>query len=348
SGSTGKPKGVMLTHGNATSYVDWCGEVLAPSPSDRFSSHAPFHFDLSILDLYVPLATAATVVLIDAEQGKEPLKLAALIADRALTVWYSTPTVLSLLSQFGKLEQYDFSSVRMVIFAGEVFPIKHLRAVKRHFPSARFFNLYGPTETNVCTYYEIPDTIPDDRTDPYPIGTVCSHFRARVIDEEERDVQRGELGELVVRGAGTMRGYWNLPERSALAFQTDAEGNAWYRTGDIVIEDSDGVFAYVGRRDRMVKRRGYRVELGDIEAGLYRHPHVKEAAVVALKDGDAGVTIRAFVCMADDYPRSVIEMKRFCAEVMPGYMVPDTFVFRNELPRTSTDKTDYQQLLQLA
>ena len=125
SGSTGTPKGVMLTHTCAIRHVDWCSKVFGPTVDDRFSSHAPFHFDLSITDLYVPLKHAATVVLINSEQGKEPLGLAKLIADRRLTVWYSTPTVLMLLAEFGKLAQHDLSALRYVNFAGEVFPIRH-------------------------------------------------------------------------------------------------------------------------------------------------------------------------------------------------------------------------------
>jgi amino acid adenylation domain-containing protein len=344
SGSTGKPKGVMLSHRNAVSYVDWCSEVFGPSEDDRFSSHAPFHFDLSILDLYVPLKHAATVVLINADQGKEPAGLAALIAERRLTIWYSTPTILTMLAQYGKMERHDFGTLRYVFFAGEVFPVKHLRAVKALLPRPRFFNLYGPTETNVCTYHEIPREVEPDRTQPYPIGKVCEQFRARVVDEDGVDVARGAEGELIIAGPGVLVGYWNLPDRTAQAFFVDQEGERWYRTGDLVLEDADGVFTYVGRRDRMVKRRGYRIELGEIESGLYKHPDVKEAAVVALKDADGGVRIKAF--LASNGPTlSVITLKQFCAQVLPTYMSPDAFGFIEVLPKTSTDKVDYQRLV---
>lgn len=347
SGSTGKPKGVMLTHRNAVSYVDWCTEVLAPRADDRFSSHAPFHFDLSILDLYVPLKHAATVVLIGADQGKEPVGLARFIAEQQLTVWYSTPTILSMLAAYGKMSGHDYSMLRLVLFAGEVFPIKHLRSVTAQLPRARFFNLYGPTETNVCTYYEVPAEIDPTRSDPYPIGRVCSHFSARVVDETGGDVPPGVEGELVVQGEGTMRGYWNLPQRTREAFLVAADGARWYRTGDLVFASADGVFTYVGRRDRMVKRRGYRIELGEIEAQLYRHPSVREAAAVAVAGGDGGPQIKAFLCLNDGAEPSVVEMKRFCHARLPSYMIPDTFAFPASLPRTSTDKVDYQRLVQL-
>jgi acyl-coenzyme A synthetase/AMP-(fatty) acid ligase len=335
----------MLSHGNAVSYVDWVSEVFAPTDRDRFSSHAPFRFDLSILDIYVPIKHGATIVLISSELGKDPLKLAALIADKRITSWYSTPSILSLLAQYGKLPQHDYSALRIVLFAGEVFPIKHLRALKALLPEPCYFNLYGPTETNVCTYYEIPEQIPEDRTQPYPIGRVCSHFEAAVFDEQGQTLPVGQEGELCASGAGVMLGYWNLPERTARAFLVDAAGRQWYKTGDLVVQAADGNYSYVGRRDRMVKKRGYRVELGEIEAGLYRHPAVKEAAVVALSDDEHGVRVKAYLCCkaAENRP-SLIELKRFCAENLPSYMIPDLFVFRDVLPKTSTDKIDYQRL----
>src|SRR5215216_4367541 len=180
SGSTGKPKGVMLSHQNALSFVHWCSDVFEPSEIDRFSSHAPFHFDLSILDIYVSIKHGATLVLIEEEIGKDPIRLASLISDKRISIWYSTPSILSFLAQYGKLDRYGFPDLRLVLFAGEVFPIKHLRALKNLIPNPRYFNLYGPTETNVCTYFEIPATIPVDHTKPYPIGKACTHYKNRI------------------------------------------------------------------------------------------------------------------------------------------------------------------------
>jgi amino acid adenylation domain-containing protein len=347
SGSTGKPKGVMLSHENAVSFVDWCSEIFHPNEDDRFSSHAPLHFDLSILDLYVPLKHGATLILISEDIGKEPHRLAPLIADRRISVWYSAPSILSLLAQYGNLERHNYSALRLVLFAGEVFPVKHLRALKSLLPGPRYFNLYGPTETNVCTFYKIPTHIPEERTAPFPIGQTCSHLQTKVVDEHGRHVQAGEEGELCVSGLGVMQGYWELPEQSARAFLVDDVGQRWYKTGDVVVESSDGTYTFLGRRDRMIKRRGYRVELGEIEAGLYRHPNVKEAAVIALPDEEAGVKIKAFLsCREADRP-SLIALKRFCAENLPLYMIPDLFSWHDALPKTSTDKIDYQQLKEM-
>jgi amino acid adenylation domain-containing protein len=345
SGSTGRPKGVMLSHRNATSFVDWCSETFAPSDDERFGSHAPFHFDLSILDLYVPLRHGATVVLIDNDLGKDPARLAAMIADRRLTSWYSAPSILSLLVQYGKLGSHDYSSLRRVLFAGEVFPVRNLRDLKTAVPHPRYYNLYGPTETNVCTFHEIPGLIPTDRIDPYPIGKVCSHLAARVVDADGRDVPAGEEGELCIAGPGVTSGYWNLPELSARAFLADRPGRVWYRTGDVVVGDAAGDYVFRGRRDRMVKKRGYRVELGEIETCLYRYPAVRQAAVIAI-DGSDGVRIKALICTDDGRRLSQIALKSFCAQHLPMYMVPDMFEFPPTLPTTSTDKIDYQQLAQ--
>ena len=217
SGSTGKPKGVMLSQCAATSFVDWCSETFAPQPTDRFSSHAPFHFDLSILDIYVPLKHGATLVLVSEELGKDPVNLASFIAKSRISVWYSAPSILTMLVQYGKLERYDYA-LRTVLFAGEVFPIKHLRALKTLLPTPRYYNLYGPTETNVCTYYEVPKQISEERTSPFPIGQTCSHYEIKIFDGQAQEVTKGQEGELCASGPGVMQGYWQLPERNAKAF----------------------------------------------------------------------------------------------------------------------------------
>ncbi len=344
SGSTGVPKGVMLTHQNAVSFVEWCSSVFEPTAADRFSSHAPFHFDLSILDLYLPLRHGATLVLVDEEIGKSPGQLASLIAEHQITVWYSTPSILSMLAQYGKLQRYDYQALKTVLFAGEVFPIKHLQRLKHLLPHPRYFNLYGPTETNVCTFYEVPADIPAGRTDPFPIGQTCAHLESRVVDLDGEPVTSGAEGELCIRGAGVMQGYWNRPQQTEQAFLESEDGQRWYRTGDLVTTDENGDYLFVGRRDRMVKKRGYRVELGEVEAGLYHHPAVEEAAAIALEDEDHGVRIKVFlVCRGPKLP-SLIELKAFCAEVLPSYMIPDLFAFPDTLPKTSTDKIDYQGL----
>src|SRR5262249_36059387 len=146
-----------------------------------------------------------------------------------------------------------------------------------------------------------------------------------------------------IAGPSVFQGYWNRPELDAKAF-LERGGRRWYNTGDVVREDPREGFLYVGRKDRMVKRRGFRIELGEIEAALHRHPDLREAAVVALPDPAAGVTIRAHVCARPGAKLSIVELKRFLTQALPPYMSPDQIVFHPALPRTSTDKVDYQAL----
>jgi amino acid adenylation domain-containing protein len=348
SGSTGNPKGVVLTHRNALSFIDWCSDVFAPAPGDIFSSHAPFHFDLSILDIYVPLKHGATLVLIGEALGKDPVRLAQVISAERISHWYSTPSILSLLANYGKLPKYDYSALRMVFFAGEVFPIPQFRALRALLPAPRYFNLYGPTETNVCTWYEVESEEKIAAMPTFPIGMICAPNLGKVVDENGAVVPFGEQGELVVHGPNVMTGYWNLPERNAIAFFTDAEGRKWYRTGDIVTEHAGLGYRYVSRRDRMVKRRGYRVELGEIEVGLLKHPDIREGAVVAIADAESGVRVHAFVSCQKDRSLTRIQLKTISSQNLPPYMIPDAFTVLEALPRTSTDKTDYQKLTALA
>jgi amino acid adenylation domain-containing protein len=347
SGSTGRPKGVLLSHANAFTFLDWCAGALELREADRFASHAPFHFDLSVFDLYASCRVGATLILIGEALGKDPTRLGSFLAERRVDVWYSAPSALALLAQHGGLDRPGFPAPRLALFAGEVFPIRHLRRLRALWPGSTMWNLYGPTETNVCTAFRIPETIPDDRAEPYPIGAVCPPLRARVVDEQGHDVPEGAEGELVVAGPGVMRGYFGRPELSAQAFLVGDDGTRWYRTGDVVVADGDGCYSFRGRRDRMVKRRGYRVELGEIEAALDRHDDVDRAAVVARPD-ESGVAITAFVAMKPGRKGSIIAMKRHCTLYLPHYMVPDSVTFVPALPSTSTDKVDYQGLARLA
>jgi amino acid adenylation domain-containing protein len=347
SGSTGQPKGVMLSHANAFTFLDWCFRTLGPwYEDDRFASHAPFHFDLSVFDLFAACRNSATLVLVGETLGKDPAALGDFISEKRISVWYSAPTILSFLTHNGRLDRPDYHAPRLVLFAGEVFPIAALKRLRRLWPEAVMWNLYGPTETNVCTACPIPLTIAEERSEPFPIGSVCSPLSARVVDERGRDLPAGAIGELLIGGPGVMRGYFGQPGLTAAAFLVE-DGTRWYRTGDLVKDDGTGCLQFHGRRDRMIKKRGYRIELGEIESALYRHDGVDRAGVVAQAD-EVGISIAAFVALKPDQKKSIIALKRHCMSYLPAYMIPDTFTFVDDLPRTSTDKVDYQSLRSLA
>ncbi len=345
SGSTGRPKGVMLSHANAFCFLDWCESTLDLRDGDRFSSHAPFHFDLSILDLFASCRRAGTLVLIGEALGRDPARLGTFLAENPVDVWYSAPSILGLLCDLGGIDRPGFIPPRVVLFAGEVFPIRGLRRLRGAWPEALMWNLYGPTETNVCTAEPIPRTIPEDQLDAFPIGRVCPPLEARVIDARGEDVDAGGLGELIIRGPGVTRGYFGRPDLTAQAFVHDGSGE-WYRTGDLVEDDGTGRYRFRGRVDRMVKKRGYRIELGEIESALHRHEDIACAAVVAETHED-GVAISAFVAMKPGRKPSIIAMKRHCSLLLPHYMIPDRVAFVAHMPRTSTDKVDYQGLARL-
>jgi acyl-coenzyme A synthetase/AMP-(fatty) acid ligase len=280
-------------------------------------------------------------VLIDSKTAKAPKALATVIPQQRISIWYSTPTALMLLMQ-ADLRQYDCSSLRIVLYAGEVFPIGPLFELRKLLPHATFYNLYGPTETNVCTFYRLPDEIAE-LTESVPIGGPCPYARTKVVGDNGETVSRGDMGELLVAGGSVMKGYWGGADVRADPFVVDSQGEGWYRTGDFVKEDAEGNYRFLGRRDRMVKRHGYRVELDEIEACLHRHPAIKEVAVIGRDNPGIGMQITAFVT-APGAKLSIIELKKFCVENLPAYMVPDFFRFQPALPKTSTSKIDYTSL----
>ncbi len=343
SGSTGEPKGVMLTHRNAVSFIGWCASVFAPAPEDTFSSHAPLHFDLSILDLFLAIRHGARIVLFDAPHAADPRLLAAEIAKRGISVWYSTPTVLNALLRHGRVRRRALGSLRLVLFAGEPFAVDALEELRALAPQARFFNLYGPTETNVCTAFEVPADTTEFRTAGLPIGSPCAHVACRIADSGGRSARRGATGEIQVRGDGVMPGYWGRPAATRRAFARDASGRAWYRTGDLGFVDEAGRIRFAGRRDRMVKRRGYRIELGEIEQCLRRHGDVGQAATVAVP-ADRSVRIAAFYTSRSGGPLSPLRLREYLGGALPLYMMPDEFIGLPSLPQTSTHKTDYRRL----
>ena len=345
SGSTGVPKGVMLSHRNALSFVNWAGGLIEVGPEDRLSNHAPLHFDLSVFDLFAAAAGGAAVCVVPAEAALLPAEMARFIDQRRVTVWYSVPSALTLLATRGGLRGGEFPDLRAVIFAGEVFPAKYLRRLMQLLPHPRYYNWYGPTETNVCTWYPVAPIL-EDQAEPIPIGRAVDNMEVFAITEEGRAAVAGEEGELFVRGAGVMQGYWGLPDQTAEALVPDPLGRSladrMYRTGDLVRPEADGNFRFLGRRDSQIKSRGYRIELGDIEAALYAHPSVVECAVTAVPDDMVTNRIRAYVVARGDVDRS--ELARFCAERVPRYMIPETFEFRESLPKTSTGKVDRRSL----
>jgi acyl-CoA synthetase (AMP-forming)/AMP-acid ligase II len=210
-------------------------------------------------------------------------------------------------------------------------------------------NLYGPTETNVCTFYEV-DRLPPEQTAEIPVGKPCANTDVFAIDDVGRRVGTGGVGELYVRGPAVMKGYWGLPDRTSQSLVRNPLQPAYhewaYRTGDYVRLREDGNYDFLGRRDNMVKSRGYRIELGEVEQVVYRHKAVREAVVVAIPDEEIGARLKLVVVPHVEGHLTAKEIETFCASHLPKYMVPEIIEFSTGLPRTSTGKADRVAILQ--
>jgi amino acid adenylation domain-containing protein len=349
SGSTGMPKGVMLTHRNALTFVEWCGERIGVGSDDRLSNHAPMHFDLSVFDVYLAAWGGASVVLVPEEEAYIGASLAEFITEEEITVWYSVPSALKLVTK-ATAAPGRYLTLRAIVFAGEVYPTPHLRELHRLVPHVALWNLYGPTETNVCTYYEVHELPDDDRT--IPIGRACENSDVFAVTADGRRAGVGEEGELYVRGSTVMIGYWGQPDKSAEVLVRnplrESPPGTVYRTGDIVKLRPDGDFDFLGRRDHQIKSRGYRIELGEIEAALAAHPLIEESVVVAVPHEEWGSAILAWVIPRNHSELASNEVKRHIASRLPRYMVPAAVSIVSSLPRTTTGKVDRATLLEHA
>jgi amino acid adenylation domain-containing protein len=328
SGSTGEPKGVCISHRNALAFVCWAATETGLVPTDRLANHAPFNFDLSVFDIYGAFHSGACVDLVPAALAYAPEALTEFLFDRGITVWYSVPSALQLMMNDGGMLDRGGSpaALRVCVFAGEPFPLADAQRLRASWPAIRMFNWYGPTETNVCTSYEM--TSRDlTGTRPLPIGKACSSDRVWL------DPPGADVGEIVVDGPTVMLGYWGQPRQ---------EGP--YRTGDLGRIGPDGNFEYVGRRDQMIKVRGHRVEPGEIETVLATHPAVAAAAVVVVGTG-LDARILAVVVPADGQRPTTLGLKAHCVAHLPSYMVIDALRLVTELPRTSNGKVDRAALV---
>ncbi len=336
SGSTGKPKGVMISHQNALAFVEWVTAEMGATAADKFSNHAPYHFDLTVLDLYSAFLVGASMFIIPDGMSYSPPNLVEFIFRHRLTIWYSVPTVLTMMMEQGGLLERPDLPLRVINFAGEPFPVKHLRRLFERwpYPQVRYLNLYGPTETNVCTFYEVK-TLDPERAKPVPIGVTCSGDIGWIERSDGTRGGVGDEGELVISGPTVLLGYWGR----------EPHGGKPYRTGDLVKQvDEIGNYEYLGRLDHMVKVRGYRVELGDIEATLEQHNAVHEAAVVVVGEGQAAKLVAYLAPKSGEKTPPLLLMKKHCAERLPRYMIVDDVIELSALPRTRNGKVDRLQL----
>lgn len=348
SGSTGTPKGVMISHRNIRSYIDWAVETFQVTAADTVLSTAPFHFDMSVFDVYVPLAAGARLVVAGTGQTLFPGRLVDFIEDQGVTLWKGVSSLLMYMERARVLAPGRMSTLRWVLFGGETLPTRTLMRWMETYPDKRFGNAYGPTEaTGISLFHEVtqPPTSPDERI---PIGRPCTGVGAVLLTDDGAVAGPGDPGELCLSGPGLSRGYLGDPRATERAFVDNwSDGvsppRRLYRTGDIVQRNDRGEIEFVGRRDGQVKYMGYRIELGDIEHALKAVEGVRDAAVILREDGQAG--LRELVGFYEG-EGGTASIQAELARRLPPYMTPRRLVHLDRLPRGDRGKVDRSALLE--
>ena len=345
SGTTGFPKGIMHTHYSGLSYAKLSKALYNISEADVVANHSPLHFDMSTLGyLTAPLAGATCIIL-----GKQfsvfPASLSQLIEQEKMTVWYSVPLVLQQLLERGDLQNRDLSSLRWVLFGGEPFPVYQLNQFMEHCPNASFSNVYGPAEVNQCTFYNQKEK--GEKYESVPLGVVWNDTDYLITDEKGVEVKQGKAGELLIHSSTMMYGYWNDQQRTNKSIleveSTSGLKKKYYKTGDLVKEDDDGLLHFIGRNDRQIKTRGHRVELNEIEETILRYDETKLVACYSYKLNGINEIFATVVLQSG---ASLEELEQKIRKSLPKYSVPKLFLEAQKLPRTSAGKVDYEKLTQ--
>jgi len=347
SGSTGSPKGMMHTHHGSVTYANWGKTYVGMLPSDRVASHAPLHFDLSIFDFFSTARAGATVVLVPEAVTRFPASWTQYIESEKISIVFTVPYTLITMMEQGAVAQRDLSSLRWILFGGEPYPPTKLRVLMEHFPEVKLTNIYGPAEAPCCTCYDVPNPLPSNY-ESLPIGIVSSNSADLIIDDNDQPCTTGEPGEYCIRSSTLMRGYWNRPELNEKAFLDINEPGKlpirYYRTGDRVVRDQDGQLRFLGRLDRMIKTRGHRVELDEIETVLNGHIGVMEAAAYTVPDEHDSVSVLVAVERKSNYTIDANELFALARAKLPPYAVPREITVMTAIPHTSSGKIDRKAL----
>src|SRR5437588_9989244 len=354
SGSTGKPKGVMIEHGNLANYLLALNYELEISPDDLYLHTAALAFSSSRRQLLLPLSQGATVVISTPDQRQDPLALFELIRQQGITVMDAVPsfhrncvTILASLKTETRRRLLD-NNLRLLLSASETLRSDIPRAWQKEFAHpARHVHMFGQTETaGIVSLYRVPDQIDDDAA-AVPIGRPIANSEIYILDEQRRLCAVGEAGEMYIGGAGVGRGYLNQPELTAEKFIPDpfsGEPRArLYRTGDWARLRTNGQIEFAGRRDQQVKLRGFRVELGEVEAALARHPSVREAIVIARNATGGEQRLVAYV-VAVGPTIDIRALRNFLGTPLPGYAIPTRFMQLDALPLSVNGKLNRRDL----
>ena len=328
SGSTGNPKGVVISQRAISAFVQWASHAFNLNSQDIAASLSPFHFDLSLFDLFaVPAAGANTVFIPDALK-LSPSRLTDWLAENTISIWYTVPSILVFIALKGGLNKKNLFYLKQVLFAGEVFPIDSLIRLTGLLPETQFYNLFGPTETNVCLYWPV-DRKRLTAGEDIPVGYPACEAELGIDPEQ---------GELLVKGPCLMSGYW---ENGRCEPQLDDSG--WFHTGDRVSLNSNHEYSYHGRLDRMLKCSGYRIEPAEIEQVLTAAPGVVACAIIGIADPITGTRIAAAI-ESEQQDRRILQL--FAKKHLPAYMRPAYFHYLEKMPTLANGKKDYQRIHQ--
>ncbi|MDX2382308.1 MAG: amino acid adenylation domain-containing protein [Acidimicrobiia bacterium] len=352
SGSTGRPKGIVHSHRSALAYATTAACVYGLDRDDRLANVAPLHFDQSTFELYAAPLAGSIVLVVPEPHLRFPASLSELIERERITVWYSVPYLLAQLSTRGVLDERDLSTLRWVLFGGEVFPPSQLAGLMRQLPGARFSNVYGPAEVNQCTIHNLPGPPTGDAA--VPIGGAWPGAEIELVepDDPHTAVPRGAPGVLIVRTPTMMTGYWHRPDLTSATIveRRTADGSTehWYRTGDLAVERDGGDLEFLGRLDNQVKLRGYRIELEAIDVVLGDIDLLSAGTVILDVHEDGEDRLIALVVPRTAADRSDVDSQdavsaSVLAELrarLPRYAVPAEVRLVQSLPRTATGKID--------
>ncbi|MBW4564792.1 MAG: amino acid adenylation domain-containing protein [Mojavia pulchra JT2-VF2] len=340
SGSTGKPKGAMNTHKGLGNRLLWMQDTYQLTASDRVLQKTPFSFDVSVWEFFWPLLTGASLVIAKPGGHQDSRYLVQLIAQEKITTIHFVPSMLQVFLEETELEQCG--SLKRVICSGEALSFDLQQRFFERF-NAELHNLYGPTEAAIdVTYWACQ---PNSNEKTVPIGRPIANTQIYILDKHLQPVPIGVSGELHIGGVGLARGYWNKPELTQEKFISSPfeSGHFLYKTGDLARYLPKGDIEYLGRIDHQVKLRGFRIEIGEIEAAIHQHPEIREVVVIVTEDRQDAKRLVAYV-VPQSTDISVLELRNFLKAKLPDYMIPSAFVVLEEFPLTSNGKIDRRAL----
>jgi acyl-CoA synthetase (AMP-forming)/AMP-acid ligase II len=339
SGSTGDPKGVMLTHRNMLAACTSIASYLALREDEVILNVLPLAFDYGLYQMIMAFRTGARLVL--ERSFAFPAQILALIADERVTGLPGVPTIFSMLTGLKSIKEHDLSSIRYVTNTGATLPVKHIRLLQDLFPAARIYSMYGLTECKRCTFLP-PEDI--DRK-PSSVGIAIPNTEMWIVDEDDRRVGPGVVGQLVIRGATVMRGYWGKPEATARKLKAGPlPGEQVLYTGDYCRIDTEGYLYFIGRSDEIIKSRGEKVAPREVENALMDIPGVREAAVIGVPDELLGEAVKAFVVIEAGTILGEKQLQKECQRRLESFLVPKSIVIVPSLPRTDTAKLNKRAL----